>query len=231
MKTFIQGSKVGNKEAMAINDPSTGELIVNKNQIKEVSLKHNVKILTKNPPREEDLEHIDAMKAKHIDIMSKQIIDPKTWELNESTFKKVLEKIKEKNKNLYKLFIKSGDLYKKAIFLYMKRLIKEEKVPFSFKETSLTQIWKGKGSPLDLNQMRFIHMRGWRSKLLEALVTENMKLDIVSSTPPIQLGGMPGAMSVEHLVVELVTDSEQYRFRNTQSYLIRNNRHYLEHNF
>ena len=201
MKTFIQGSKVGNKEAMAINDPSTGELIVNKNQIKDVSLMHNVKILTKNPPREEDLEYIESMKAKHNDVMSKQLSDPKPWELNESTFKKVLNKIKEKNKNLYKLFIKSGDLYKKAIFLYMKRLIKEEKVPYSFKETSLTQIWKGKGSPLDLNQMRFIHMRGWRSKLLEALVTENMKLDIVSSTPPIQLGGMPGAMSVEHLVV------------------------------
>ena len=36
---------------------------------------------------------------------------------------------------------------------------------------------------------------------MEALVTENMKDDIVRACPNIQLGGMPGAMSVEHLIV------------------------------
>ena len=44
-------------------------------------------------------------------------------------------------------------------------------------------------------------MRFWRSRLLEALVTEDMKEDIVKACPKNQLGGMPGAMSVEHLVV------------------------------
>ena len=48
--------------------------------------------------------------------------------------------------------------------------------------------------------MRFIHMRQWRSKLLEALITEVMKDDIVNATPKMQLGGMPGAFSVQHLV-------------------------------
>ena len=48
--------------------------------------------------------------------------------------------------------------------------------------------------------MRFIHMRQWRSKLLEAIITEVMKDDIVNATPKMQLGGMPGASSVEHLV-------------------------------
>ena len=49
--------------------------------------------------------------------------------------------------------------------------------------------------------MRFIHMRHWRCKLLEALVTEKMKSNIVNNTPKIQLGGMPGCSSSEHLVV------------------------------
>ena len=44
-------------------------------------------------------------------------------------------------------------------------------------------------------------MRHWHSKLIEALVTEKMKADIVEATPQIQLGGMPGASCVDHLVV------------------------------
>ena len=49
--------------------------------------------------------------------------------------------------------------------------------------------------------MRFIHMRHWRSKLLESLVTEKMKDKIVNATPKFQLGGMPKSRSVENLVV------------------------------
>ena len=43
-------------------------------------------------------------------------------------------------------------------------------------------------------------MRQWRSKLLEALIMEVMKDEIVNATPKMQLGGTPGASSVEHLV-------------------------------
>ena len=35
---------------------------------------------------------------------------------------------------------------------------------------------------------------------MEALITEVMKGDIVNATPKMQLGGMPGASSVKHLV-------------------------------
>ena len=82
-----------------------------------------------------------------------------------------------------------------------KDLKRSKTIPRCFLDTSLTQIWKKKGSALDLNNMRFIHTRHWRSKLIEALVTEKMKDNIVQATPKIQLGGMPGAASVEHLVV------------------------------
>ena len=44
-------------------------------------------------------------------------------------------------------------------------------------------------------------MRHWMCKLLEALITEKMKSNIVKSTPSIQIGGMPKHSSVEHLVV------------------------------
>ena len=101
--------------------------------------------------------------------MKKEVSD--SWELEEPIFKKVIDKIKKKGKKVYILFTKAGNKYKNAIFQYMKKLIKTEQVPGCFKETSLTQIWKKKGSALDLNNMRFIHMREWRSKLLESIVT------------------------------------------------------------
>ena len=122
-------------------------------------------------------------------------------EQNRLTFDKVVEYIILKNKNMYKELIKSGPLFKDAIFRYMSKMISTEKIPNAFSETTLIQIWKGKGSALDLNNMRFIHMRHWTCKLLEALVTEKMKPNIVQNTPKIQIGGMPKHSSVEHLVV------------------------------
>ena len=43
--------------------------------------------------------------------------------------------------------------------MLMKRLIEKEDVPNAYDLTSLTQIWKKKGSALSLNNMRFIHMK------------------------------------------------------------------------
>ena len=114
---------------------------------------------------------------------------------------KVSEKIKIKNKKLFNLYNKAGNEYKEAIFEFMAKLIRTEKIPKCFLDTSLTQIWKKKGSALSLNNMRFIHMRHWYSKLLDALITEKMKEKIVQATPNIQLGGMPGASCVDHLIV------------------------------
>ena len=44
-------------------------------------------------------------------------------------------------------------------------------------------------------------MRSWRSKLLESLVTENMKAKIVNATPKFQIGGMPKSQSCENLLI------------------------------
>ena len=116
--------------------------------------------------------------------------DKECWELDHILFSKVLEKIKAKSKNYFKFLNKAGIAYKEAMFQYMSKILKTENIPKCYLNTSLFQIWKGKGSSLDLNMMRFIHMRSWRSKLTEALVTEKMKPKIVKATPNIQIGGM-----------------------------------------
>ena len=67
---------------------------------------------------------------------------------------------------------KAGVEFKKAIFEYMKRLFRDEELPFSFSRTRLLGIWKKKGSALDLNMMRYVHLKEWEAKLSEAIVTE-----------------------------------------------------------
>ena len=198
MRKVVKGNKIQPQEPSAINNPETGELITDEGEIKEVSLNHNIKILTKDKPRPEDVEEIERNKKAHERIMQEKNKD--TWVLNNSTWQIVTQKIKEKDKKVYNMFNRAGSCYKRAIFQYMSKLICLEEIPRAFTKTTLIQLWKKKGSALDLNMMRFLHMRPWRSKLIESLVTQQMKENIVKATPKIQLGGMPGASSVEHLV-------------------------------
>ena len=111
-----------------------------------------------------------------------------------------MEKIKEKGKKMFNSLNKAGDKYKDAIFKYMKRIFDNEEIPTQFSETTLIAIWKGKGSPLDLNMSRFIHEKTWPARLCDAIVTEIMKPAIVESCPKIQIGGIPGSQSSENLI-------------------------------
>merc|ERR1711902_92248 len=97
LRSIIKGPKTQPQETMAINDPQTGELITEDEEIKRVSLAHNVKILTKNEPREEDKDEIMMKREAHLGIMNKG--NQHEWKLDRGTFLKVMEKAKEKNKN------------------------------------------------------------------------------------------------------------------------------------
>ena len=69
MRKIINGQKIQPSEKMAINDPENGELVTDEEEIKRISLQHNVKILTKNTPREEDKEEIEKKRENHEKIM------------------------------------------------------------------------------------------------------------------------------------------------------------------
>ena len=198
LKQMISGPKIKAQEPMCIKDPVTGELITDYEAIKETTLNHATKILIKNDIRDKDKqEHAEKVK-NHKRIMDNENIAE--WELDRMTYKKVLKRIKEKGKKMFDPLNKAGDLYKEAIRMYMSKIIDNENIPWEFSKTVLIPIWKKKGSALDLNMMRYVHMKSWQAKLCEALVTETMKDDIVKACPKIQIGGIPKSMSVEHLV-------------------------------
>ena len=198
LKQLITGPKIQAAEPMCIKDPKSGELITDYETIKETYLEHTTKILSKNQLRDEDKLEYEEKIRNHNRIMEEKNL--KEWELDYKTYNKVLNRIKEKGKKMFDPINKAGNKYKEAIRMYMSKIIDNENIPWEFSKTVLIPIWKKKGSALDLNMMRYVHMKSWQAKLCEAIVTETMKEDIVNACPKIQIGGMPKSMSVEHLV-------------------------------
>ena len=94
-----------------------------------------------------------------------------------------MKRIKLKGKKMFNFLNKAGRSYKEALFWYTKRLVQDEVLLYSFSTTWLLGIWKKKGSALDLNMMRYVHIKEWEAKLCEALVTEHMQLAITKACP------------------------------------------------
>ena len=108
---------MGRSEPACINNPVTGELITDKDTIRKVSLEHCAGILKKNEVRECDKLEYMAKEKTHNQVMGEDKGD--RYELERDMYYDVLECLKIKNKNLFKLLNKAGDMYKEAIYLYM----------------------------------------------------------------------------------------------------------------
>ena len=130
--------------------------------------------------------------------------------LEYSTFETVLTRLKLKDKKMYKHITKAGGKFPKTMFKYYEPLVNNEQVPETYNYTKLFGLWKGKGSELDLNMMRYIHGKDWDAKMLEALVAERMKPKIHAAIPDIQIGGKAGHSSIEHLLILIKNLDAQY---------------------
>ena len=161
-------------------------------------MQYNIGVLTKNKVVEQDLDEVKEKTAQHNDIMTGE---KKGEKLQIKTWKAVLKHIKNKNKNMFRHLNKAGEGFKYAMFIFMSHLMNNELVPDTYDYTTLFGLWKGKGNKLDLNMTRYIHGKSWDAKLLEALVTERMKPLITKHCPNMQIGGMKGHTSSEHLIV------------------------------
>ena len=107
----------------------------------------------------------------------------------------MLKCLKEHTTNIYIFHIE------RSFIKILRDLFNNELVPNTYDYTKLFGQWKGKGSKLDLNMTRYIHGKEWDAKFLEALVSERMKALITKHCPKMQIGGMKGNSSSEHLIV------------------------------
>jgi hypothetical protein len=106
-------------------------------------------------------------------------------------FNKVIKKFKENDKRNYDFLIKAGDKFKDAVYRLCRRMIEKEQFPRSFENTTLHQIYKGKGKREVLSNNRYIHSKEWLPRTAEALVVDNMKETILRGSSPYQIGGQP----------------------------------------
>ena len=95
LKGIMHGPKIKQAEPACINDPVTGELITDKESIRQTSLNHCLKVLKKNDIREKDKEILKDKTIRHEEIMAKPNCHT---ELKWETYCKVLKKIKAKGK-------------------------------------------------------------------------------------------------------------------------------------
>ena len=198
MKKELVGSKKSKQEAIALRHPETGEIIVNKNEIKKVALQYCVTNLKKNNPVDEVKESVIKTKETQLELMKDT--SGEGFEVTWEEFIGVLDKFKKKDTKTYDFLIKSGDRYKRAIFKLCQRVIDKEEVPDSFRKTVLVMIWKRKG-PMDiLRNNRFLHMKDALARSVDALIVNKMKEPLTSGLSMYQVGGLPGHSILEHLL-------------------------------
>ena len=107
LRDLLNGPKIKPSEPTCINDPVTGELITEREDIKQKSLEHCVKVLSKNEARIKDAEYHKKVEENRKFIMNKDNKDE--YELDKPLYYKVLKRIKEKGKRMFDLLNKSGE--------------------------------------------------------------------------------------------------------------------------
>ena len=75
----------------------------------------------------------------------------------------------------------------------------EEEFQSKFDYTTLHQIYKGKGKKELLDNNWYIHSKDWLPRLVEGVIVDEMKDDILDGSSPYQIGGQPGHQPQEHL--------------------------------
>ena len=114
LKRDIAGPNKTQQEAAAIRDPKTGELFVNKEDIKKTTLEYCVDNLKNNVPDADVRSRV--IKRKDEQLKKMQDKSGETFEISYDEYEYVLERFKIKATKTYDFLTKSGDQYKKAIF-------------------------------------------------------------------------------------------------------------------
>ena len=199
MREAIEGSKKPAKEAHAVINFRTNELVVSNTEIKRVTLDYCLEVLKDNEPEPEVMEIVKCKALLHKLRMEDKNNDY-DHEITDEDFFMTLGKFESKKSKTYEFIVNTGLKYKLAILELCRRLIKNEVFPSSFDLTTLIQLPK-KGSQLFLENSRFLHLKEWLPRLCEALTVRDMKDEIFAAGTKYQIGGCPGQRTQFHLFV------------------------------
>ena len=99
--------------------------------------------------------------------MKEKVPNDDAEDLTEEDFGNMMKKLSNKSKDKYQYLLKAGASFKIAIFKLFQQVWKTETKPNKFKETTIIQLYKGKGDMDDLNNHRNIHMKDFLPKAFE----------------------------------------------------------------
>ena len=197
LKDKVVGSRKEGCETVSMNDPISGEMICDPEELKKASVKYLSSLLEKREPKEEFKRDLQTLKLLHHSRMEEQCNEDD--ELTEKDFDELMKRIKKKKAEKYKFTINGGKVYRKVLFRLYKKVWHTEQKPVSWERTDCTMLYKLKGSKSEFGNQRFIHSKDEVPKNFEALVIEKAKPKIIQKCSKFQIGGLPGHQSAEHL--------------------------------
>ena len=198
LKERVLGSTKAKQEAAVIRDPATGKIVTDVEEIKNISLKYCVDLLTNRPARDGYKELIQIKKNVHEKRM-KEVVENDV-EFSEDLFDKCVAALKKRNPKKYKFICNAGGGLRKALLPLFRYIWTFEDKPDQWRRTTLIQLHKKK-SKEDLNNYRNIHTKIEIPKLFGFMVTSLAKVPIIQKMSKFQIGTVPGHRSQEHLFV------------------------------
>ena len=133
-----------------------------------------------------EVDRIQKLKDDVIDDMFQEAGDcPQSipWEM----YMEVVGKVMVQKKSCFQDFNSAGNQFKLAVYVLLNKIYAEECIPDKMRETSLTKIYKKKGSLNDIKNYRFVHGKNWFSKLLEKCLVKIIEEQINMHTPQSQI--------------------------------------------
>ena len=199
LKSKVVGNKKVKQEATTLIDPKTKKEVNTPEEIKRVSLDYCEELLTNRKPKDDFKEDLEFKQIVHRVRMEEKVDND--IEFSEHLFQKSLKILSKKCGNKYNFIIKSGPSLKSALFKLFKVVWEKEKKPDLWRNTILIQLFKGRGSRTDMNNMRNLHTKQDIPKFFGHIVASAAKPHLNENMSPYQIGTKPGHRAQEHLFV------------------------------
>ena len=196
-KTFqkICGNKKANQEQVSMIDPVSKVAIFDPSELKSVSLKYCVDLLTQHTANDDLEKDFFIQDIIHL-VRNENGLDE---EFGMKDFEDRMKVLETKCANKYKFIVNSGEGYRNCLFSMFANIWQTEDKPQQWRNTVIVQLYKGKGSKSDFNCQRNLHMKEAEPKLFEGIVVDKSKDRLVRACSKFQIGGIPGHRPQEHL--------------------------------
>ena len=198
LKAKILGEKKESQEAVVVENPETGEIVFEAEQIKTISLDYLKNLLTNREPKPEYVNDLKVIKLLHSARMN-QIVEESDDVFTKKDFDDLLKNLQKNNKTKYKFILKAGSSLHKCLFRLFSLTWDSETKPSVWENTIAHQLYKGKGEKSQLSNHRFIHTKDEVPKSFEHILITKAKPKIVAGCTKFQIGAIPKHQSQEHL--------------------------------